>query len=63
MHRFTRGLKRQVKFLEDELKSFAVFCFSLLLNCTDLESSKSIFELICIVFLNEYTDNTVEKAR
>ena len=30
MHRFTRGLKRQVKFEDNEHKTFAVLCFSLL---------------------------------
>ena len=52
MHRFTRALKRQVFFLEKEHCTFAIFCFSLLLNCIDLESSKEIFRLMCIVFLN-----------
>ena len=39
MHRFTRGLKKHVKFFNNECKTFAVCCFSLLVNCTDLESS------------------------
>jgi hypothetical protein len=42
-HRFTRGLKKHVKFFNNECKTFAVCCFSLLVNCTDLESSKRIF--------------------
>ena len=63
MHRFTRGLKMQVKFEENEHKTFAVLCFSLLLNSTDLESSKEIFKLICIVFKTETYSEEVEKAK
>ena len=58
MHRFVRALKRQVKFSEKEHRTFAVLCFSLLLNCLDLESSIQIFKLMCTVFMNaKYTDN------
>ena len=46
MHRFVRAIKRQVKFLEKEHKTFAVLCFSLLLDCLDLESAKDIFKLM-----------------
>ena len=63
MHRFTRALKRQVKFLEKEHRTFAVLCFSLLLNSLDLESSKQIFQLMCIVFLNEKFGPQVEVAK
>ena len=63
MHRFTKGVKRQVKFLDKELRTFAVLCFSLLLNTIDLESSKDIFKLMCIVFLNEKYSSDVEKAK
>ena len=63
MHRFTRGLKRQVKFSDNEHKIFGVLCFSLLLNITDLESSKDIFKLICIVFKSESYSKEVEKAK
>ena len=53
----------QVKFEENEHKTFAVLCFSLLLNSTDLESSKEIFKLICIVFKTETYSEEVEKAK
>ena len=43
MHRFRRALKRQVKFIDKEHKTFAVLCFSLLLNSLDLASAKDIF--------------------
>ena len=63
MHRFTRGLKRQVKFEDNEHKTFAVLCFSLLLNSTDLESSEDIFKLICMVSKSENYSQEVEKAK
>ena len=62
MHRFTRGLKRQVKFINSELRTFAVCCFSLLVNSTDLDSTKQIFSLMCKVFKSNYTDETVTQA-
>ncbi len=63
MNRFTKGLKRHVKFLDTESKTFAVCCFSLLVNCTDLVTSKRIFNLICIVFKSEFLDENVIQAR
>jgi hypothetical protein len=53
MHRFVRSLKRQVKFLEKEHRTFAVLCFTLLLNSLDFESSQLIFKQMCVVFLND----------
>jgi hypothetical protein len=63
MHRFVRELKRQVKFEDIEHKTFAVLCFSLLLNSTDLESCKDIFELICMVFKSQTYSTEVDKAK
>ena len=63
MHRFSRGLKRQVKFSDKEHRTFACLCFSLLLNTLDLNSTKEIFKLICIVFLNEKYSPDVEVAK
>jgi hypothetical protein len=63
MHRFVRAIKRQVKFDEKEHKTFAVFCFSLLLNCLDLESAKDIFKLICLVFMNKKYSPAVKAAK
>jgi hypothetical protein len=63
MHRFTRGLKRQVAFEDCEQKEFACFCFSILVNSSDLEHSKTVFGLIRTVFLSEYEDDAVRKAR
>jgi hypothetical protein len=63
MHRFSRGLKRQVKFSDKEHRTFACLCFSLLLNTLDLKSTKEIFKLICIVFLNEKYSPDVEVAK
>ena len=62
MHRFVRELKRQVKFEDIEHKTFAVLCFSLPLNSTDLKSSKDIFILICTVFKSQTYSTEVEKA-
>jgi hypothetical protein len=63
MHRFTRALKRQVKFIDKNNETFAVLCFSLLLNSLDLASSKDIFRLICIVFKSDNYSEEVEKAK
>ena len=56
-HRFAKGLKRYVKFTEKEHKVFALCCFSLLANTTDLESTKSIFKLMCDAFLRSQDDD------
>ena len=63
MHRFTRALKRQVNFPDKEIRTFAVLCFSLLLNSTDLDSSKEIFKQMCTVFLSEKYSSEVDKAK
>ena len=63
MHRFTRALKRQVKFFDKEHRTFAVLCFSLLLNSTDLESSKQIFKLICNVFMHDKYSSEVDVSK
>lgn len=63
MNRFTRGLKRQVDFSDKEIRTFAVLCFSLLLNSIDLESSKEIFKQMCIVFLNAKYSPDVDKEK
>ena len=63
MHRFSRGLKRQVKFSDKEHRTFACLCFSLLLNCLDLESAKDIFKLICLVFMNKKYSPAVKAAK
>ena len=63
MHRFTKGIKRNVKFDDKECRTFAILCFSLLLNTLDLQSSKDIFQLMCIVFLNNKYSQNVQKAK
>ena len=62
MHRFTRGFKRQVKFINYELRTFAVCCFSLLVNSTDVDLTKQIFSLMCKVFNSEFTDDSVSQS-
>ena len=63
MHRFVRALKRQVKFLEKEHRTFAVLCFSLLLYCLDFEVTQLIFKQMCTVFLNSKYSLHVEAAK
>ena len=46
MHRFTHNLKIKVKFDDNEIKKFAIFCFSLLFNFIDLTSFDFIIENI-----------------
>jgi len=56
MHRFTKQLKTHKIFNAKEHYEqiqFSIFCFSLLLNTVDLESTKSIFNHICVLFLSE----------
>jgi hypothetical protein len=45
------------------MKRFAAFCFSLLVNSTDLESSIEVFKLMCIVFLNQSYSSNVHEAK
>ena len=56
MHRFSRGLKKHVKFLDKEHRTFACLCFSLLLNTLDLQTSKEIFRFELtfeVIFYNQ----------
>jgi hypothetical protein len=62
-HRFTKGLKRYVKFSEKEHKIFVGCCFSLLANSTELVSTANIFKLMCDVFLRPIEDATTSNAR
>ena len=62
-HRYAKGLKRYVKFSDREHKIFAACCFSFLANTTDLESTKTIFKLICQVFLHRLDDQICSNAR
>ena len=63
MHRFTRALKKLKIFGEASHFSFAVFCFSLLVNCTDLKTSVAVFSLICITFKSHVDDELSVNAR
>jgi hypothetical protein len=56
-------LKRQVTFEDIEHKTFAVLCFSLLLNRTDLDSIKDFFKLILTVFKSQRYSTEVERAK
>lgn len=63
MNRFTRALKRHVTFLDDSCRNFAIFCFSLLLNCVDLHSQTVVFDLICRYFLSPREDKIFVEAK
>ena len=51
MNRFVKLLKKKKLVAEKSIFQFAVYCFSLLLNTVELEATKTVFRLICIVFL------------
>ena len=62
-HRFTRGLKRYVKFADKEQKVFVGCCFSLFAQTTQLSETKLIFGFMCEVFLRPVNDDVCTKAR
>jgi hypothetical protein len=41
------------------LYTYICFCFSLLLNCTELEEANEIYEAMCVIFLSEFETNEV----
>ena len=56
MHRFSKQLKKKKFFnvkLQKEQFTFSLFCFSLLLNTVDIESTKIIFKHMCFLFLSK----------
>ena len=64
MHRFTRILKKKrIKFPNSSSKTFAICCFSLLLNSLELESAKRIFGLMCRVFLDPMASQSSIEAK
>ena len=64
LHRFTKALRSQ-KIFKDSKESFelACFCFSLLLNTTDLESSILIFYYICSCFGCQWSTKSQHNAK
>ena len=60
MNRFVRALKKINK--NDDVHHFACYCFSFLLNSTDLNIMSRYFRLICLVFLTPFTNSHVEDA-
>ena len=62
-HRFTRGLKRYVKFSDKDHKIFVGCCFSLLAYSTELAVTKEIFQLMCKEFFKHIEDETCIDAR
>lgn len=50
MGRFTRSLKKKVKFVDKEQREFAICCFTLLIDCLELASATSIFKLLVQAF-------------
>ena len=60
MKRFVRRINSIIK--DKIIITFATYCFSLLVNCLDLDTITSYFKLICIVFLSKtITIETKEK--
>ena len=58
MHRFVGKLKKHCAFANNNCKSLAIFSFTLLHNCVDLNAFDSVLKLILIVFLSKR--NTIE---
>ena len=63
MNRFSKALNRKIKFADKEYREFAVNCFSLLLNCIDLDVSSTLFSLICFCFNSPKEDTQCVNAR
>ena len=53
MNKFCKSISKIID--SDYIRLFACFCFSLLLNSTDLSICGQYFELICHVFLSRYS--------
>jgi hypothetical protein len=62
MHRFVRLLKKKNIFNDKIAKKFAIYSFSLLLNCIDLEAFDKILLLIFIIHLTPSKNTEVEEA-
>ena len=61
MNRFANALRRKSIFSARDHRRFAIFGFSLLANCQDLDSQTSVFESLCHFFMSsemstEYVD-------
>ena len=46
-------MKSKISFQTSEIKTFAICCFSLLLNCVDLSAFDIVLKKIFIVFLSD----------
>jgi hypothetical protein len=55
MKRFTGSVSKVI--LDNQLRIICCFSFTLLLNCTDLESMKQYFQLLCNIFLSTHKTN------
>lgn len=53
MKRFVNSLEKLGKKQDKNLKRYVCFCFSLMLNCTDLDQLSEYFRLISVVHLSE----------
>ena len=52
MYRFSRQLKSKVSFQNAEIKTFAICCYSLLLNCVDLSAFNTILHIFRVFLSN-----------
>ena len=63
MNRFTKALKVKINFGKNtDHRRFAIFCFSLLLNCTTLHQASSLFKQILIIFCSEFETEEFQNA-
>jgi hypothetical protein len=60
---FTRALRNKRLFQDSDTRNFSIHCFSLMLDCTNLETISNIFKLICICFTSKNNDYECDKAR
>jgi hypothetical protein len=62
-HRFSEALKKYKIFTDIDHRHFANKCFSLMLNCKELNEIKQIFRWICNCFLRQSNDKICQNAR
>jgi hypothetical protein len=67
IQRFTRALRIKKIFKQNQFnnedRNFAIHCFSMMMNCSNIQSISNIFRLLCICFTREYYDEEVITAR
>lgn len=60
-HTMKRFINRLKKIIFDKMIiRFAAYCFSLLLNCIDLHSISTYFEILCFIFYSKFKNQEVQ---